>query len=715
MKKVPVIFQLETCECGTASLAMILAYYGKHVSLDRLRAECNVSARDGVNAANLIKAAQRLGLAAKCYHMGISVVKKVEFPAIIHWNFNHFVVLEGYKNKLFYIKDSTMGGFTVSEEEFGRKFTGVVITFKKTSEFLEEGGVGLSLSRWKGTVSASIRSGWAIGATLILTVLGEIAMPLLIWYLIDSMLQKGIVSYVLLMMVLGVAALKAAVVFAHQQLVAKLELGAGSKMSALFWKHILKLPIEFFTHRSGVDRWAFMNEKVAQTVFSYSLHMLLNGMIIVGYSCVLLIISPNIACGEIILALLVFSMMMLILHTNEDMRKKSARMATNFLNVGKGFVRGIDSIKTDGSEDNLFQSWAGNQADVTNNTQKVYGLEINIHTLTEGGIYAMQIVLLTAGGVALFHENITYGGFAAIFFSIIGLMNCSKELKELPEYIKSTVESLGLIEDAMGTEVDDRYKHETAQMLKSEPENYQENWPESMQVSKLTFGYNPYEPPMIEDFSMELSQGKWIGVVGQSGCGKTTLIKLLLGLLKPWSGEVRLDNVPLESISRKTITRSLALVNQDCYLFADSIWNNLTLWRKDISADLVEAATVDACIYEDILKLKGEFESQLLPWGRNLSGGQRQRLELARALVSNPSLLILDEATNALDSETEGKVLANLRKRGLSCLIVANRLSTVKVCEEILVLNHGRIVERGTHIELMAAGGHYTDIATSLL
>ena len=361
----------------------------------------------------------------------------------------------------------------------------------------------------------------------------------------------------------------------------------------------------------------------------------------------------------------------------------------------------IETIKANGNEGDFFSKWAGYRAKVLSAGQEValWQMTATIIPTLLGGINGALI--MTLGGFSIMEGLLTAGMFTA-FQSLMGSFQAPvNALLGLGSTLQTTEMQMQRLNDVYKYEIDDlncRDEETTGTVERLNGE---------LELRNVAFGYSPLEKPLIHDFSLHIEPGHWVAVVGASGSGKSTVAKVVTGIYEEWSGEVRFDGKLRRELPRAAIVNSVSAVDQDIFQITGTVTQNLTLFDDSIQRSEVIQAAKDACIHDDILQLDKGYDSEVSEGGLNFSGGQRQRLEIARALATNPSLLVLDEATSALDPMTEQTVLENIRRRGCSCLIVAHRLSTIRDCDEIIVLDKGEVVERGTHREMMARDGAY--------
>ena len=710
--KVPVIMQLEVLECGAASLTMIMAYYGKWVPLEQVRADCGVS-RDGSKAKNILKAARGYGFKAKGYRCEVSAIKnKVSYPCIIHWNFNHFVVLDGFKGDTAYINDPARGEVKVPMEEFDRSFTGICIQIEPGEDFVPS---GKPKSTFEFARKRLIGAGTAVVFLLISTVIGYlfgIINPVFSRFFMDRLLTGE--NRELLMPFIGLMSLFALVqvIVAWVQAIYQMKINGKMALvgsSTYIWK-ILKMPVEFFSQRMAGDilQRETLNASIANTLVETFTPLLLNTVMMVFYLIVMLRYNVTLTFVGVITIIINLAVSHVISAKRVNITRVQTRDVGKLASATVSGIQMVETIKSSGAENGYFQKWAGYQASV--NAQSVRFARLNqILGMIPSALSAIADALVLILGVLLAMQGeftlgmiMLFQGFLSSFMSpAMMIISAGQSLQEMRTEMER-------VEDVMQYPTDPNFSDAPL----SEDEDYSKLSGE-VEIKNISFGYSRLGQPLVRDFSMHIRPGSRVAFVGPSGCGKSTLSKLISGLYQPWSGEILFDGTPIGSIDRSVFTGSVAVVDQDIVLFEDTIAGNIKMWDESIEDFEMILAARDAQIYDDIMAREGGFYGTLTEGGKDLSGGQRQRLEIARVLAQDPSIIIMDEATSALDAKTEFELVKAVKDRGITCIVIAHRLSTIRDCDEIIVLDHGEVVERGTHEELMARGGAYTELIAS--
>ncbi|WP_084156209.1 NHLP family bacteriocin export ABC transporter peptidase/permease/ATPase subunit [Desulforegula conservatrix] len=708
--KTPTVLQMEGLECGAASLAMVLAYHGRKVPLEELRVECGVS-RDGSKASNVLKAARKYGMEANGFRLEPEDLKTIDFPVIIFWNFNHFVVLEGFKNDKVYINDPASGPKVISYEEFDNAFTGVVLTFSPTDKF-EKGGdsdstVKSLLRRLDNAASPLV---YIILAGLFLVVPG-IVIPVFTRIFVDNVLVGRMLGWFrpLLVAMSITALIRFTLTWLQEHYLLKFETRLAISSSAKFLTHILSLPVEFFSQRMGGDLVSRiqLNDKVA-TLLSGTLSInALNLVMVFFYMIIMFYYDIVLTMTGIAVAMINLVALKFVSKKRALLNQKLQQEMGKLMGVSMSGLRMIETLKASGGESDFFAKWGGHEAKVTNANQ-----ELAIPTQLLGMVTPLllainNLVVLVVGGYRVMDGVLTMGMLVAFQSLMSSFLQPFNQLVQLGSTLQETTSDIKRLDDAL------KYKKAQGFNDISIDEFGSEKLEGHLELRNISFGYSKVEPPLITDFSVILRPGSRVAIVGGSGSGKSTVAKIASGLYAPWSGEVLYDGKLLHNIPEQVFFDSVAMVDQDIFMFEGSIKENLTMWDSSVPDEDVVFAAHDAHIHDEVASRRGGYESHVEEGGTNFSGGQRQRIEIARALLNIPNILIMDEATSALDAQTEMIVDGNIRRRGTTCLIVAHRLSTIRDCDEIIVLDKGKIVQRGTHETMKDVEGPYAELIKS--
>ncbi len=710
--KSPVILQLEALECGAASLAMVAAYYGKWVTLEKARTDCGVS-RDGSSAVNIVKAARAYGFEVGKYRRSPeSIRKKGIFPCIIHWNLDHFVVLNGFKGKYAYINDPAKGAVKVDEEEFDRAFSGITINIVPGENFQPDGKQQSVFQAVKKQIKIGNPDIAVMTTASVILALFAVLSPVLSGFFIDNLSDgnnsKLLLGFTAALVILAVLQLTAAWIQTIYSIKVKGKLSIIG-CSTYMWK-MMQLPIEFFSQRMTSDVFVRMDMPESLTASLINFIVPLAANTVTTVLCVILMLKQSLTLTAISISVLIVNLFLsrLIARTHQNTVRMMECSREKLSSATLSGLSMIETIKISGAETSYFEKWAGLQAAV--NTQKVRleRTETFLSRIPEllssiayflvmmTGIYFVMQGSFTLGTMWMFQ-----GLFNVLMSPVFSLSDIRKQMQTMRTQYERVEDIMAYPSDKNIVCTHDGIQEEVYKLKGN------------IELKNITFGYSRLAPPIIKDFSLSVKAGSRVAIVGTSGCGKSTLSKLISGLYEPWEGEILFDGKHRHEIDRDVMTGSVAVVDQDIMLFEGTIKNNITMWDKSIEDFEMILAAKDAQIHEDIITREGGYLSGLTADGLNLSGGQRQRLEIARALAADPSVLILDEATSALDAKTEYDVVNAITDRGITCIIIAHRLSAIRDCDEIIVLKNGSIAERGTHEELIQLGGTYTELVTS--
>ena len=710
---VPVIMQMEALECGAACLCMVMAYYNKWVPLEQVRRDCGVS-RDGSKAGNILKAARSYGFTAKGYRFEPETLRaKGRFPCIIHWDFNHFVVCDGFRGNKVYLNDPAKGDYAVTLEKFDESFTGICLMIEPGEEFVPGGEpkrvFDFAKKRLRGAGGALA---FVVITSVISTLVGIVSAGFSRVFL-DELLTQDQPGWFLPFLI-GLIVI-AFIEIAAGWIGAIYSLKLDGKMavvgnSTYMWK-VLRLPMEFFSQRMAgdVQQRKESNASIAGQIVNTLAPLFLNTVMMLFYLVVMIRYSWMLTLVGIASVVFQLFISRYISKKRVNITRVMMRDSGKLAAATVSGVEMIETIKASGSENGFFEKWSGYQASVNTQTVRFEKLNQYLGLIPSAIAGIMNTAVLILGVWLAMTGSFTPGmifafqGFLASFIAPAGqLISAGQTMQEMRT-------SMERIEDVMEYPVDPVF----AESDKQKEDGDFDKLSGSVVMKNVSFGYSPLEPPLIEGFDLDLKQGQRVAFVGTSGCGKSTLSKLISGLYQPWSGEILFDGKPINEIDRSVFTGSVAVVDQDIILFEDTIANNIKMWDNSIEDFEMIMAARDAQIHEDVMQREGGYQYRLTEGGKDFSGGQRQRLEIARVLAQDPTIVILDEATSALDAKTEYEVVKSIKNRGITCIVIAHRLSTIRDCDEIVVLDHGKVVERGTHDELIALDGAYKQLVTS--
>lgn len=697
----PQILQIEAVECGATCLSIILAHYGRWVTLEELRVAAGVS-RDGTKASNLLKAGRHYGLNAKGFRKDVSKLHEVPWPAVLHWNFNHFVVLEGIRGQRVFINDPALGRRTITFEELNEAFTGVVLAFEPSENFTPAGAPPLAMPMMLERLKGSRKGLFFVLIASIALVVPGVAVPVFTRAFIDHILVGQQTDWFIPFCVAlaAIIALRGAATMLQQVGLRRLEMKQMVvPASKLLW-HMLRLPAEFYAQRhpgeltsrlSASDRIAgLLSGRLSSAVFNLTS--------LIAYAIIMWMINPLLAlflyATQVIYAFVIY-------HGGEVQRTQSAKLSVelgNLLAATLGPIRAIETLKASNMEGQAYRRWAGLHSRVLGTRARLALAQTLLNAIPTTVQSLSSVLVLVFGATSVMNGHMSIGALVAFQGLARSFNGPILELVGLAGKIQAIRADLIKIADISRAK----------QVEPGDPSAVPLS--NRVELDRISFGYSPLDPPLIEDFSLLLKPGTRVALVGGSGSGKTTIGRMIAGLQTPWTGEIRIGEVNAQRLPQARRSHLIGYVDQEVFLFEGSVRDNLTLWDDSIPQEALIAALSDAAILDDILMRQGQLDAHVSEGGLNFSGGQRQRLELARVLSANPALIVLDEATAALDPVTEKQIDDNLRRRGCGCLIIAHRLSTIRDCDEIIVMSRGRIVERGDHDTLMAMNGEYADL-----
>lgn len=704
--KTPTVLQIETAECGAAALGIILGYYGRIVPLAELRRVCGVS-RDGSKASHLLQAARQYGLSAQGFSVKLEAVKNLPGPYIVFWEFNHFLVVEGFRGGRVYLNDPQSGPRTMAIEDFANAFTGIVLAMSPGPGFtpggLKPSTIQALRARLQGVGRVLV---YCFGAGFLL-VLPGVVVPIISQVYIDRLLIAGRHDWLrpLLVGMLMTAIFRALVQHLQLRALLRLKIRLSTVMSSHFLWHMLHLPIHFYAQRYGgeIAQRLVLNDKVADVLSGRLATTVVDACMMSLYSAIMLQYDLTLTMIGLGCAALNLLALQWIARRRVDANMRLLQETGKVNGVAFAGLQQIETLKAAGLESDFFARWSGAYAKSVNAQQ---ALDVTNQTLSHLPTLLTALAsmfVLVMGGHRVMEGHLSIGMLIALQSLMQSFLAPATRLINFGQTLQELQGDLHRLDDVLRNPV----------IAEPIPESHLPITPATfrlqgyVEVRNVTFRQSPVTPPILDHVSLSLTPGKRVAIVGASGSGKSTLAKLVCGLYDPTAGEILFDDVPRSQIPRAILTHSIAMVDQDLAFFTGTLRDNLTLWDATVPDRELVRACKDAAVHDVIVALPGGYASPLMEGAANLSGGERQRLELARALVNNPAILVLDEATSALDAEVEQRIVENLRRRGCTCLIVAHRLSTIRYCDEIIVLDSGQVMQRGTHDDLIGQDGLY--------
>lgn len=711
--------QYDATECGPAALSTILAYFGRYEPIKVLRELCGVD-RSGSNALRVVKAAERLGLTARPFSCSAQELQeKGRFPIMLFWGFDHYVVLEGFENGKAYISDPDRGRHTLSLKEFSEQFTGVAFEFQPSAEFQPGGSKPAPFQNLVQMLTPFMGPLFLVLLVATALTVPTFVVAALSAQFVDSFLQNRLYYFGIPIVWLSLVSIALLIGLNHLQLLVlrRIELVFSRQITTTLFYKLFSCPLSFYQQRLqgelasrmllGLEMTQLVVAQILRFIASIwsSLLLLVLAWLISGWLSLLAVIS---LAGNVIFNLW-------ITRSREDDNKKLAISQGKVGGLALQGISNLETIKASGIEFDFLDNWQSAFDDVQAQTQKL-GSQLGFSTVAaSGSTYLLSAITITLGGGLILLGKLSLGELTAFQFI---QQEINAPINLIPQFtttVQSLQGTLGRLQDLLSVDPDPFArglqflapkipKHST---MSARPPQTVEG---SLELRNVSFRYSNSSPFIFEGLNLRINAGSKLTLVGRTGCGKSTLIRLLAGLAAPTSGEVLLDGRPYLDFSNEQLRDSIAYVPQEVFVFNATLWDNLTVWRPGYNRDAVIQAAKLAQIHDTIIRHPEGYERVLLDNGADLSGGQRQRLEIARSLIRKPRIIILDEATSALDNETERKVFDSVWSLGITTVTIAHRLTAALKSDVIVVMNNGVIEQQGSPQQLLAEDGLFKQL-----
>ncbi len=715
--RTPTVLQMEAVECGAVALSIVLAHYGRWLPIEELRQATGIS-RDGAKAGNIVKAARSYGLRAAGVKQEAEEVLQGPFPCIVFWNFNHFLVVEGKSVDDVYINDPASGPRKIGRAEFDKSYTGIALKMQPGADFVRGGKPRNIFSALFARTRGSNLALTYIILTGLLLVIPGLLLPAFLKTFIDSVLVLGRTTWILPILI-GLAltgVLNSCLLYLQSHYLLRVQTKLAVSSAGQFFWHALRVPVVFYAQR-------YVGDVASRVQSCHTLAGLLSGpfsmtfvhlLMIVFYLAVMATYSITLTLVSIGIVTINFLVLGAVQRKLKDQNSNLLNQEAKLVGTTMAGLQAIETLKATGTEQDFFSSWAGYQTNYINTQQKL-GFTSQLLASIPGVVnHTNSAVILGMGGFLIIDGHLSIGGLIA-FQALMGhFVKPVQSLMGFGAQLQTVKGALDRLNDVESCPIDKLLESDSSNETVNEPGQLFEadeiKLSGEVELRDVCFSFSPLDPTFIDHFSLKLTPGKRVALVGGSGSGKSTIARLVQGLYQPTSGEILFDGKPISQIPHRMFTHSVAMVDQDITMLEGSLRDNLTLWDHTVPTNLLVKACQDACIHDVIASRAGGYDSMVEEGSANFSGGQTQRLEIARALVRKPSILILDEATSALDPVNEKTIDSNIRRNGCTTIIVAHRLSTIRDCDEIVVLEFGKVIERGSHDELMSRNGEYTKL-----
>lgn len=703
---------MEAVECGAASLGIILGHHGLTIPLEELRVECGVS-RDGSKANNVLKAGRKYGLEAKGFkYDDLSKLYELPLPVVLFWNLNHFLVLEGFGGGKAFLNDPAKGPTKVTMEELNSSYSGVVLTFKPGPEFRKGGNRPSMLRSLRARLDDSVEALLYVMLCGLLLVVPGLVVPTFTRIFIDDYLvgKRDFVIRPLLLAMGLTAVMMMALTWLQKYHLLRLQTKLSLLHSSRFFAHLQRLPVPYFVQRFAgeIGSRVAINDNVASVIASKLTTTAIDLCVVVFYAALMLYYDVPLTLTVIAVSLLNVGIIRAVARVRTDISRRLQLDKGKLMGTSMGGLQMIETLKATGGEAEFFSRWAGYQAKSLVGEQ---GLSVisettsNIPTFV--GVLATLCVYIV-GGFKVMEGQFTIGMLVAYQTLVASFNRPLASLVNFSGMLQELRGDMTRLDDVMSYPQDRQYARASAADQGADGASLKLSG--KVELRDITFGYSPLEPPLIENFNLTINPGERVALVGGSGSGKSTVAKLVAGLYEPWKGQVLFDDTPRTELPRRLITNSVAVVDQEVFLFGGTIAENVSMWDTTLPPGRITTACRDAAIADIIEARDGSYDAVLEEGGKNMSGGQRQRLEIARALAGNPTIVVLDEATSALDSATETTIDESMRRRGCTCIIIAHRLSTIRDADKIIVMRRGKVVQEGTHDSMKDEPGPYQEL-----